>query len=288
MFFIILFLSYCITTSPLLHSASNDKVLILTHSFNRPDFIKIQHATFKKFMKNTYKFIVFNDASNEYIKEKIKKTCASLSIECISVPQKIHINRQAPSQRTSDSIQYSLEKIGFNHNGIVMIIDSDMFLIKPLNIKEFMRGIDLYGCIQYRPHDVVYLWNGLVFMKMKTLPNKRTMNFDCGRVNGEPVDSGGQLHHYLQENPSLRLKYYTNTHLNDLPRDLDTLKKLDYDQALAEFIMQTDVHDPYSMELHAENYFLHYRAGGNWTNQPESYHQRRTLILENFLRKILN
>jgi len=276
---------------------SSDKVLIITHSFNRPDFIKIHHKTFKAFMQDDYEFVVFNDARDKQIRKTIRTTCHDLHIRCIEIPQEIHDrpylerfvgeNYNNANARCANVVQYSLDILGFNHNGIVMIIDSDMFLIKPFSLNKFMQDCDLYGNIQYRANNVTYLWNGLVFMDMRTLPNKTTMNFNCGRVNNEPVDVGGQLHHYLIQNPTIRLKYYSNTHLEDLPHNRTALKTMGYDKATIDFIIETDPHDPYSMEFHAENHFLHYRAGGNWTNQPESYHRRRTRALENFLEVII-
>ena len=33
---------------------SEEKILIFTYRYNRPDFIEIQHKTFKKFLKDDY------------------------------------------------------------------------------------------------------------------------------------------------------------------------------------------------------------------------------------------
>lgn len=264
-----------------------DKVLIITHAFNRPDFVELQDQTFKAFLQDDYEFVVFNDARDKKIRKEIKTACKKLSLRCISIPSQLHINRDQPSQRTSDSIQYSLEELGFKHDGIVFVIDSDMFLLHPFNITNFLKGCDLYGCIQYRPQQVTYLWNGLIFMDMRTMPNKKSINFDCGRVNGEPVDSGGQIHHYLKNNPSLRWKYYSNIHINALPRDRNSLKELGYDTIFTDFILSLNPNDPYSMEFHVDSNFLHYRAGGNWTNESIAYHTLRTNCLRNFLNALI-
>lgn len=265
------------------HTVAQDKVLIITHAFNRPDFIELQDQTFKAFLQDDYEFVVFNDARDKRIRNDIKTACKKLSIECISVPPEIHLNRDNPCERCADVVQYSLKVLGFDHHGIVFIIDSDMFLLKNFSITKFLKGCDLYGCVQYRPRDVTYIWNGLVFMDMRTIPNKKTINFDCGRVNDEPVDVGGQLHHYLKNNPSLRWKYYSNTHIDTLPKDRNALINLGYNDIFADFILSLNPHDPYPMEFHVDNNFLHYRAGGNWTHESIAYHNLRTTHLRKFL-----
>ena len=54
----------------------SEKVLIFTYSYNRPDFIEIQEKTFKKFLKDDYEFVVFNDARYPDMQAKIRNTCA--------------------------------------------------------------------------------------------------------------------------------------------------------------------------------------------------------------------
>jgi hypothetical protein len=270
-----------------IHSFAQDKILIITHAFNRPDFIELQAKTFKAFLEDDYEFVVFNDARDEKIRKEIKTVCHNLNLPCREIPSTIHHNRERPSERTSDSIQYSLEVLGFEHDGIVFVIDSDMFLLKSFSISRFLKGCDLYGCIQYRPQNVTYIWNGLVFMDMRTMPNRKTINFDCGKVNGEPVDSGGQIHHYLKNNPSLQWKHYSNTHIDTLPRDRNALHSLGYNDLFADFILSLNPHDPYPMEFHVEDYFLHYRAGGNWTHESIAYHNARTMHLRNFINALI-
>ena len=55
---------------------SCSKVLIITHAYNRPEFIPLQDITFKKFLKDDYEFVVFNDARDPKIKKDIYKRFA--------------------------------------------------------------------------------------------------------------------------------------------------------------------------------------------------------------------
>ena len=52
-----------------------EKILIITHAYNRPEFIEIQHLTFQKFLADEYEFVVFNDAPTDAMANQISKAC---------------------------------------------------------------------------------------------------------------------------------------------------------------------------------------------------------------------
>ncbi len=202
------------------------KVLIFTYAHNRPEFIEWQYHTFKKFVQDDYEYVVFNDATNHNFSKQIQEKCAQFNLRCISIPQTIHHNPQIVhpeanfvSARNCNVVKYSLDTIGFNHNDIVVLVDSDLFLIKPFSFKEFLSDYHLSG--RYRtcselhdcatdhpsfPYPIKYLWIGLVFINMPHLPNRHELNFNSGRINGVFYDAGGGSAIYLQNNPSAKVK----------------------------------------------------------------------------------
>lgn len=269
------------------------EILIITHSYNRPEFIAIQHKTFKNFLKDKdYTFIVFNDAPDNATKESIDAMCRSLKINCIRIPQKIHTYaylRRWPGEgfnsacvRCANVVQYSLNEVGLHHNDIVVIIDSDMFLVKEFSIREFMHGFDLAGVPQSRNSTVHYIWNGLVFLNMSTLPDKQLINFNCGRVNDIPVDVGGQLHHYLSSHPLLRIQYIDQWYLR-YPLSMVTLQEHKLNQATIDFILS----EPSNVEFILNKTFLHYRGGTNWDAQSVTYHNRKMKQLMKYIADLL-
>lgn len=278
---LLLLLLSCIATH------ATDTVLVITHAFNRPSFIELHYTTFKHFFTDPYEYVVFNDATDERMVREIEHTCAKLAIRCIRVPQQqVHArHRQHDCERVSDVIQYSLDLIGFDYDGIVAIIDSDIFPIKKFSFTCAMKNYDLFGRIWHPGNNpkITYLWNGLLFMDMRTLPDKRSMNFDCGRVDGYPVDTAGQLHYYIKDHPELNINYYVAAVFNDevsrgtlLIHDYAWLKhQQGYEDFLINFIMRYKG----DMEIHADGAFIHYRAGGNWQRLPASYHQEKERIL---------
>lgn len=274
-----------------INAVAEDRVLIITHVHSRPDFIEIQHKTFKAFLKDDYEYVVFNDAPNQQMSSAMEQTCNKLNIRCIRVPQEMHKDN-LPGHRHTDGIRHSLETIGFDHHGVILMIDSDMFLVKPLNVSEYIQSYDLLGLHQERTENnvkVSYLWPGLLFMKMNTLPNKRTLNLDGDRVNGVAVDTGGHLHNYINDNPSLQVKRYEAVSSYWLPNNKDELKSLGYDDLATKFILVLKKDAQYSMEFHLDNHFVHYYAGGcNWTGLPPSYHQHKTSLLNHFIDQIID
>jgi hypothetical protein len=283
------------------------KILIFTYAYNRPDFVEIQHKTFQKFMKNEYEFVVFNDATDAVIHAGIHQVCAQYQIECVDIPQEIHsrpyLHREPqegyhdPAVRNANVVQYSLHTRGFAHDDILMLIDSDMFAVKPFNVRAYMDGYDIAG-LQCHNKGISYLWIGLVILNMKTMPNKNSINFNCGKVNGVGVDAGGYSYHYIQNNPSARIAYFDNFYINcygsntitnnmrgmlDVPYDTSLLQRLGFD-AVSRELIRSGAH---RIEFLLDNTFFHYRSGTNWNQQSGKYHEQKTKLFARFIQKKL-
>lgn len=282
---------FCVTLS------SYAKVLIFTYSYNRPDFIEIQYKTFKKFLRDEYEFIVFNDAIDPKAHMEIKQMCQNYDITCIAIPQEIHTGAYNPSVRNCDVVQYSLNTLGFEHDDIIALFDSDLFLIKEFSIRDYLKGYDLFGVHQKRDH-IDYLWIGLVFLNMGTMPQKNTINFGCGAIGNTVVDAGGFSHYYLKNNPEARVAYCDGIlYLHDFTcneciqndklscnHNIDKMEKLNFSPALIN-LAQSGRNN--IMEVYLHNTFLHYRAGTNWNNDSAHYHQRKTNLLNTFIKELL-
>ncbi len=210
-------------------------------------------------------------------------------IRSIRIPQSIHRapylfrlpgeDYNHPCVRCANVVQYSLDTVGFKHDGLVMIIDSDMFLIEQFSLQEYLSNYDLAGVPQSRQH-VNYLWNGLLFFNMNSLPDKTSLNFNCGQVDGIPVDVGGHTYDYLSTHPETRVKLighmlipegYVLFEEEGMPKNVRFL--LEQGMCNIEFLIRYT--------------FLHYRSGANWDYKPLQYHQTKTQILESFIKSIL-
>ncbi|MGB8468135.1 MAG: hypothetical protein WCE21_03945 [Candidatus Babeliales bacterium] len=192
-------------------------ILLITHSYNRPDFIEIQYKTFKKFLQDEHEYVVFNDAKDEDMAKNIENICAKYNIRCIRIAQHLHeipfadfptvSPAQNSSMRHAIGIQFSLDTVGYIHNDIVCIVDSDMFLIRPFSIRQYLKDEKVaIAAFMRNINDIDFMWPGLVFLCMPELPNKDELCFHCGIVNGKGVDTGGYTYHYLHQYPHIKVK----------------------------------------------------------------------------------
>lgn len=268
---------------------SQAKVLILTFSYNKPEFIELQYKTFKKFLQDDHELIVFNDAYEEKMASCIHKICQKYSIKCIPIPQEIHdmpyLDRStekadlfgswtyteyhAPSVLYSNIAQYALDSFGFNHDDIVVIFESDLFLVKEFSFHEYLKGHDLAGYnrqVDYHGamRNVPFLWIGLIMMDMKSLPNKLMFNLNCGFYNNilyndalyndVIVDCGGYTYDYIKYNLDARIKYFQKVEIQnnycqqcELEKNYQCnhntllLNKLGFDDRTIQFIQQVPI-----------------------------------------------
>ena len=188
-------------------------IKIYTLSDKRPDFIKIQYETIKKYVTDDYEYIVINNAvDSEERSDEIDRICEEIGVESLRVvldPLMRTLNGEV--QFTGNryvnanlACAYPTEWVWRNymtkHDDIVVNIDSDMFLIKKVSFRQ-MLGDKNFGIVHaYRKnHEVHYPWNGFFIADIPNMPHPEEMNWGCGEVNGSKVDVGGQGHFYLEK-----------------------------------------------------------------------------------------
>lgn len=287
------------------------KVLLITHNYNSPEFIELQYKTFKKFIEDDYEYVVFNDANNEGMAKQIKAMCDKHAITCVRVPQEIHTRPYLPRQpgdplqrpniRHANCVQYSFDILGFNFDGIVIVIDCDMLLIRSLNFEEYMSDKNIAAYIKGADNNVSYLCPVLSIFKMNSLPEPYSLNFNCGVTDGASVDSGGWTHFYLK-------KYRNQLHIvdvnylpsydlwlgnHDINRPVDHsvseiikithYKELGFNNKEIKFLLQK----PDTFELFLDKKFIHYHGITNYTHQSAEYHNRKLLLFKNFVDDLL-
>lgn len=192
------------------NNAEKADLLIITTAYNHPEYIVWQEKCLKKYLDDQYQLIVFNDAADEIIKQKIDDTCQSLHLKSIRVPQN---NRPMgtihtwASYRHGQAMDYALKTVGFDHKGIVAIIDSDLFLMKNFSIVNYLKGQDIAGIARGPENNSQgYIWPGLIFFNMNTLTDKE--NISLAPYDPSGFDTGGTLSLYLQAHPDLKKRFF--------------------------------------------------------------------------------
>ncbi len=303
------------------------KILVITSAYNRSDFIETQYKTFNKFLKDDYEFVVFSDAKEDRMRHEISKKCKELGIICINVPQEIHdrpylervpgerFNKQGPAVRNCNVVQYTLDTIGFKHDDIVVIMDSDLFLVREFSIREYLENHHISSwlrlccdtdkkCKKNHPGKpgFYFMWIGLVFLDMRTMPNKELINFNCGLIDKRDVDAGGYTYYYLKNNPA-KGKFFDRQDLRDLicddcrnfPKPLPPcthneswLIKSGFDKNQISLIQSMSLPKRgRNIQFFLNNNFIHYQAGSNYTGFSFLYHQEKTKLLNKYFRDIL-
>jgi hypothetical protein len=239
------------------------KVKIYTYSHNRPDFIKLQHETIKRHVKNDYEFIVFNnerpggDPGSGYSYDrycKIFDVCEKLGIECIGVeldPNLKYINGYLQFENESFVLggSYACSYAftwGWKHyisknNCISVIIDSDMFFIREVSFSEMMKGYNFSFVPHYRhlshfqdednPGEFAfsYPWNGIVISDVPNMPNPSELSWGLANYNGITADVGGECVNYMNKYKNdLRINYLDQISIQRdrfIPQDPHTISK---------------------------------------------------------------
>lgn len=167
------------------------------------DFIEIQFLSFKRFLKNDFEFIVFNDAKNFKdstnnfqlgMKQNVFDLCNKLNITCINHDNDFHINLNGASFRHASVLNKMLQ-FQLNNPDKYLYVDSDIFLIDYLDIHKY-NDFPCAVVLQYRFFNnshLHYIWPGLCYFDMSkiVLPHLLNWNLQCG------CDTGGMTMQWL-------------------------------------------------------------------------------------------
>jgi hypothetical protein len=277
---------------------------VITCVVNNPIFIEIQYKTLKKYLKNDFEYIVFNDAkpfpditngNNVNLKTDIEDLCKRLNIKCINIPNDTYYHRsiQCTSTRTAMGMNFML-KYQIANPDQYLILDSDMFLIDYLDVNERYKGYKTAFNLRKRFLNnkiYRYMWVGIVYMDMRKIDD--IYYLDWG-LNYGVTDCGGMSEEWMKrqikddENiPSVYEiefnrfdKYHTsniyfmktyrghNWRINEIPKNLERKNKF------IEFLKEDKRN--YGELIFSEIYddiFYHYHAGCNWRGEGLEYHK---------------
>lgn len=229
------------------------KFVVIVH--NRPDFIKLQYDTLKKHIKGKFEYIVWIDSwDDEKRATKIKRICDSLNVEWYRIRQRNfdfeEEFKHGPAQHMIITLNWLWRNYMENLKGLVCYLDSDMFLIKDIDPKKFMNGYD----IAFYLYDE-YIWSGLQFFNMDTLPNPQDIDWDRMHLGNRWGTMGAATYPYLKTE-KLNIKYL----------ECDIIEK---DEGRFE-IFKAD----------SKPLIIHYGAGSNYEDvRTEEYIERKTQAL---------
>jgi glycosyltransferase involved in cell wall biosynthesis len=253
-------------------------VKIVTLAFNRPDFIELQLNSIKKWVPE-FEFTVFDNCPDDAIKNE----CERLGVKCIP----IKIFSEDPSWAVGLSLDKMWATLQFE-TGILVYLDSDMFLINPL------PDIDDYH-MAYVPQvkkQYTYPWTGLMMFNMDTLPSPGELFWHVDyRLEG--TDVGGFNHFYLHKYYPrvLELEMWTLVDENKCSfNGADSICEYN-DNLIATLCGINGFPRPYSIDMFkvrgkpfTEAFVFHYKSASNYAPfaTPE-YNRLKTEALKKYL-----
>lgn len=309
-------------------------VRILTFHYNQPNFVEIQYKTLKKFLKDDFELIVFNDAKTIENERGIEEVCNQYGIKCVRFKPEWHLTdplntylkarlqeestvgnwgwnastpleeiANNPSVRHSHVIQYALDHYGYDHDDIVVIMDGDNFLIKPLSIRELLDSNDIIGFNQRHdrwgtgrrrsqitvPKNKEMLWVVFIAFYPRKLPSPRELQFHVDVIRNHSLlpnntigDTGAAVYKYLQKYPNLKIQAYhwQDSGIFRAYFSYEELKKLGFSDCLIRFI--NDV-SPGNVQFFMLEHFVHFGA----VSGEDVDHQHKVYCVCKFIEEIL-
>lgn len=275
----------------------NNRLTIVTTVSAWPEALEAQRFLLDKYCETDFKFVAVIDTSpnpnawnlwDSSLREKAMELSTKYCDEVLLVPEELHSERKKlfpktqvkkakySNERAADALQFVFTEKILKENFPTLILDSDMFPFAPFNsinnlLHKAFRGVYQVRTKRFKT-DVEYFWNGIMEFDPSKLPNLDLFSFDCGKVNGIKVDTGGQSYRWLEMMKENQLLDSIGEihHLSSLNWELpDYLGSLPI--GIRDYLCKDTRNE--GAKVYAEIYdntFLHFRAGSNWKEEaPE-------------------
>lgn len=254
-------------------------IKIYTFSHKRPDFIEMQLKSFRKHIQDPFDFVIFNNAHFDLDRsqyDEIHKICKANNLTCLDIQKDPDLiktiqsyngenpfNSQGTYANPGIACGYPLTWAWKHYisktDNMTVIIDSDMFFMQSENITQALTEHDIIYMPQSRGK-IEYMWNGIVYLNLAKLPNKETLNWWCGFVEGEPVDVGGHTYYYLQKYKNqLKTASFVQHYVGEDP-------ECDFSPANYEY---------FALKVDGRT-IIHFRSGSFWDKKPPGYYEKKS------------
>lgn len=274
------------------------ELIIVIVVYNKPEFLPYQYKALHKFIKVPFKIIIFDNSDNELNTQQFVNKCNELNINYIRVPQNIHINQDA-SSRAGKSLDYALQYIyNIKFKGIVMVNDSDLFLIKEYNPIEQIENYEIVGRSVKNIYErdessdhpininkLYYFSNQFLILNYNKINDIYKISFLPTILNGINLDCGGKLYEYMKGNIKdykAVLDYcsgYNESEISTIDDLTNEVKEYLYNDIKINNNYKT-------LSEVFDNSFIHLRAGSNWLNQNNLKYTQRCENLYNLFYRI--
>lgn len=250
------------------------KISIFSFAVNNKFPIDIQYRQFKKYLKEDFEFILFNDAFEDQAEKDINTITSYNNISCVRVPQRIH-GVQNPSESYAETLNWAVRDYAVNNNcEVIVLIHTDVFPIQETSILDIIKDYIVASVTEYRilnGKGIIHFYPAFTIINMNLLKEPNTLDF--GLAPG--LDTGGKTHYFISNN-SDKVKFIDNPQTSNLLKELPEFFKLNLQLCQQYGLSAGWVADG----------FYHYIAGSMWnaTDQifAEGHKKRMALFLAHF------
>ena len=226
------------------------KIKVVTTVAAWPETLAVTRKLLEKHLLEDFELIAFVDTPekksafnlwDEKLRDRAYKTSQSICERSYLIPEKTHKQRRElfpktkekkaknANTRAADTLQTAWNFEICNSEYPVLILDNDMFPIADFSFYDKLAAHSIRGVVNTSKDPrsekrIDWIWSGLMYIDPSKMLLKDIWSFDCGEVDGIPVDVSGQTHHWLAKNRnSLNgltvLKHLSslNWEINDLP-----------------------------------------------------------------------
>ena len=240
------------------------KVKIYITFYSKPEFIKLQYEQLKKHCKDSFEYIIINNAKDEETERLIKEFAGDNRIEVIAV-EKDRSSANSSHFVALNSAFSQKAKHDQNFEAIV-VMDSDIFAYKDFSFLDILDN-NLAAALYQQRQDtqIEYLWPGFTILSNKA--DISDIDFSWKTY----TDTGGMTDDWLRKH-NITPKWVKHTAAIDIETD--------------HIFRNPDIEFPYKKEYRSqfiESTFFHYYRGCNWDEQRPEYHDNKYNFLQYFL-----
>jgi len=255
------------------------KISIFSFAVNDKFPLDIMYRQFKKFLKEDFEFILFNDAYDPEMEKSINTVTSYNNIKCVRVPQNIHVV-QNPSDSYAHTLNWAVRDYAKNNDcEIIVLMHSDVFPICDTSISNIIGNSIAASTMEYRLVDgggINYFYPAFTIVNMKLLEDVNELDFSpC-----PGLDTGGKTKDFVT-NHANSVKFIVN---HQIANFIYTLNEEPISKYFKEDLDICRSHG-LSAGWIAEG-FYHYMAGSQWNSAnsafAEGHIKRMNLFLAYF------
>lgn len=260
------------------------KVFVINDS--SPEFVEPQLASFNKYLQEDFEFTLFNGETTGMKPEKAKEVseiCRGLSIPVVEIPRDEAVEKnflekysygtgslfthdgryKTIGQAGNYMLQWVWDKVISKESGPICFIHSDVFLIEPIKLSDYLKEHTIASVIQRYPANekrcaLEYLWEPLFLADMGKFPDREQIEWWPSYVEGEWTDTGGQIHYFLKNHPDLKILEITQSGSHQINGEDDD-PNVDFHPSRYRFFHLGDKR------------IFHYLSGSRWCTDMKGY-----------------